>query len=112
MFEIISTHTNRTLIVQEFDLPEKMSYYDAVLECTKFPDGWRLPTMGELRMMFNMLYIKGKGNFNPVYYWSGDSFDELHAKAFAFSPGTGTLSKEVKLPIRLVKVKSEITDDK
>jgi len=54
------------------DLPEKKSWSQYKSLCLALRgDGWRAPTLIELRYMYE-LHILGVGNFLPVIYWSSD----------------------------------------
>ena len=75
MLEIISPITGERLQVAENDLDKQMNWFSAKKICAKLGNGWRLPTISELELMYKMLHKKGKGNFKNDIYWSntGDS---------------------------------------
>ena len=59
--------------VADADFPEKMTWYEAVEACEALGNGWRLPTVAELRGMNVYLHFFGKGNFRTDGgYWSSD----------------------------------------
>jgi hypothetical protein len=64
------------LEVAQYDFPERMKWDDARKNCESLGDGWRLPTMNEL----GILYIKKDviGNFtlddDLYYYWSSTGY--------------------------------------
>ena len=56
------------LEVAQFDFPQKMNWSDARKACAKLGDGWSLPTIMELRLLYqNQVKI---GGFSNSYYWS------------------------------------------
>lgn len=78
---VVSGNNLRAIEVKAFleiysqDLPEKMTYINAVKEVAKLGDGWRIPTLGELRLMYesrdNTFCVSGNGgSVFPDWYWS------------------------------------------
>lgn len=61
--------------VKDRDEPEKMTWHEAM---EKFPDkdGWRLPTIEELGLMY---INKDKLNMSIKYYWASSEYDNSHA---------------------------------
>jgi hypothetical protein len=59
------------------DFPSAMEWTDAKEACEALGDGWRLPTKGEL----NILYQNRKniGGFDIVNYWSSTEFAYMYA---------------------------------
>jgi hypothetical protein len=56
------------LEVAQFDFNEKMSYVDALGACERLGDGWKLPNIDELNILYqNMEQV---GNFEGERYWS------------------------------------------
>lgn len=58
-------------------------------------DDWYLPTINELILAYNNLYLKGLGNFSSTddikFYWScqefcGGGYENTHAHGFVFGP--------------------------
>ena len=70
MLEIISPITGERLQVAENDLEKKIDWFSANKKCAKLGNGWRLPTISELELMYKMFHKKGKGNFKNDIYWS------------------------------------------
>jgi hypothetical protein len=75
--EIISTITGETIKVALMDVFDdmyenggEMSWELANIACASLGPGWRLPTFGELSLMYEILHEKGKGNFKNAFYWS------------------------------------------
>ena len=61
-------------MVAENDFPETMPLDEAIEACADLGDGWRLPTMDELNLMFEN---KNKiGGFTSNGYWSSTEKDE------------------------------------
>jgi hypothetical protein len=38
-------------------------------------DGWRLPDIEELQLMYSILHTEGKGDFENDWYWSTSCFE-------------------------------------
>jgi hypothetical protein len=59
--------------IAEFDFPLTMNWNDAMKECEKLGNAWRLPDPEEL----NLIYInKDKiGNLEGEYYWTSKEFE-------------------------------------
>lgn len=56
------------LEVAQFDFPQKMNWSDARKACAKLGNGWSLPTITELSLLYqNQVKI---GGFSNSYYWS------------------------------------------
>jgi len=49
---------------------------------------WRLPTTGELELMYKNLKQKNLGGFGNTYYWSSRSISSISAYYFNFSNGS------------------------
>jgi hypothetical protein len=89
--------------VAEFDCPKIMSWDEAVIECSKLGEGWRLPTREELNEMYkNKSKIK---NFNFINYWSSvETPDKKYAYILDFGSGNPqAFSKKSTYKIRAVK---------
>ncbi len=50
-------------------------------------DGWRLPTIDELELIFHQLHIEGKGGFMHTIYWASSEFSSEAAWYFDFGKG-------------------------
>ena len=66
------------------DLGE-MTWYEAKEMCKDFGDGWRLPTIEELKKIYK--YKDFIGGFNDDYYWSSTEGDNGFVSAFHFRYG-------------------------
>jgi len=80
-------------------------------------DGWRLPSINELDLIFQRMHKIGNGNFRNDWYWSNDSFQvswdyevimgynfndgSTNAEAFTFGSRSHGLSEAY---VRLVRV--------
>jgi hypothetical protein len=70
----------------------KMTWVDANKACEKLGEGWRLPTIDELKKIYS---LKDKiGGFNNDYYWSITETEFTLALYFNFFNGTEKDSKE------------------
>ncbi len=47
-----------------------MYWHDAMKFCQNKKNGWRLPTLVELKAMYEDVHTQGKGNFKNEWYWS------------------------------------------
>jgi len=69
-----------TIEVAKKDFPKPMNWDDAKKACENLGNGWRLPSIEELKAMYEQLHKQGKGNFQNTWYWSssqdnsGDAF--------------------------------------
>jgi hypothetical protein len=114
---LINYESNEQLEIAPNDLDEKMSLDDARKSCESLGNGWRLPTMTELKIMHNELHLKGKGNFKKDVYWS-DYSTTINGYDYDFnnggSPYDPTISPDELLkkprwvrPVRSIKNKKE-----
>ena len=58
---------------------------DLYLTATK--SDWFLPSLGELKLMYNNLLEAGVGNFEGNYYWSSTEYNSLYAWIQTFVTG-------------------------
>jgi len=71
------TISGKTIQVAKEDFPEDMNWDDAMNACQNLGNGWRLPSIEELKVMCEQLHMKGEGNFKDKSYWSSsESFIE------------------------------------
>ena len=57
------------ILVAQNDFPAKMNWQNANLACKSLGEGWRLPTMLELELLYKKNII---GNFQDTQYWNSD----------------------------------------
>jgi hypothetical protein len=63
------------------------TWYTATLKM-KLYEGWRLPTIEELRAIYLQIHKRGKGNFNVnKFYWSIEEYDRDISWFFSFAGG-------------------------
>ncbi len=88
--------------IAQHDLPEKMSWFDAIEFCNNLGDGWRLPTNEELTMLYyNCDEI---GEFKLSDYWSSTEFNTNRAYYVGFRAGDfGRTEKDSKMKVRIVR---------
>jgi hypothetical protein len=85
--------------------PNGMNWFNApaYIHANK-KDEWRLPTVAELELMYNELYLKGLGNFQKANYWSSEPQSATFAYYFSFELGRSAYwGKTGYMKIRLVK---------
>ena len=92
------------LEVAQFDFPQKMNWSDARKACAKLGDGWSLPTIMELRLLYqNQVKI---GGFSNSYYWSSTETGVENAwrHNFGFGMSGFIADKGNKYFVRAVRV--------
>ena len=87
------------------DFLESFTWEDAKKACTDLGEGWRLPTIDELNILFLNFIRKNKiSNFENRVYWSSTAYTGSDAWVKDFNDGTqGASTKEVKYFVRPVK---------
>lgn len=102
--------------VFENDMPQKMSWIDARKSCQNNNENWRLPTVEELRLMYDFCQSNKNLILQKEDYWSGDLLlkyvsDEMiktiglaftFDMEFGISTPWGASVSEIKL-VRLVR---------
>jgi len=67
------------------------NWYDAPILAQGYQGGgfsdWRLPSKGELELMYKNLKQKGMGNFSDTFYWSSSEYVNNNAWGFNFRTG-------------------------
>jgi len=88
----------------EFDTP--VDWHQAQKKCADLGEGWRLPTISELKMIYKELYQQG--NFHSAIYWSGTATSSFRAWVFDFAYGTDDYGyfKDKKAYIVAIKSKN------
>ena len=88
--------------IAQYDLPEGMSWFEAIEFCNNLGDGWRLPTNEELKMLYyNCDEI---GEFKLSDYWSSSEFNINRAYYVGFRAGDfGRTEKDYKFKVRIVR---------
>jgi len=84
------------LEVAQNDFPRKMNWDDAKIDCKRLGIGWRLPTKGELNIIYQN---KSKiGDFENNFYWSSTESPWLeYAYLQDFQYGQKTYTFKVNL---------------
>ena len=70
-----------SLEVAQYDFPVEIDWHEAMNECTALGNGWRLPTIEELRLIFKNDHKIS--NFSGLIYWS--SSEKNYSDAFFFN---------------------------
>jgi len=82
------TIDGKTIQVAKEDFPNQMTWYYAMSACEKLGNGWRLPSIDELKGMHDQLHKRGKGNFRKDgLYWSSSEAMPSNAWYFYFEHG-------------------------
>ena len=69
-FVLSITKNSLKFEVSPLDLPDKMRWVNAFDVCSSLNNGWRSPTLDELKVMYTDLHVLGNGNFLNKMYWS------------------------------------------
>jgi len=77
----------KTIEVAKKDFPNEMNWDDAMAACQNLGNGWRLPSIEELKAIYKQLHTKGKGNFQNKWYWSSSENSDYNAWDFIFMHG-------------------------
>jgi hypothetical protein len=101
----VVTLSYKTILVSTKDLEQALSWYAANRAVAESGDGWRLPAFNELREIFRLLHLKGKGNFKDGHYWTSACENDTSAWSIDFSAGNKFLycSKDNAFYVRLVQ---------
>ena len=86
------------LLVAENDFPDDMNWDDAKAACTKLGNGWRLPNIKELKIIYNNQEKIGESSFKSSYYWSS-----IDTRYLFFGDGDWNTSYNQDLYVRAVK---------
>ena len=77
-----------TLREADEDFPKSMSWDNALAAVAALGDGkWRLPTMEELRAIYQQLYVQDEGSFKTAAYYTGVEVTAANAWAMNFEMG-------------------------
>jgi hypothetical protein len=88
MLEIIHPLTGEKLQVANNDFKQSENWCKALEACEKLGSGWRLPSIEELQVMYEVLHKKGKGNFKEDNrYWSSSEYSAASAWLIYFGFG-------------------------
>lgn len=90
------------------DAPEKLDWHEAqeyARESKAYgQNDWRLPTAGELNVMFNNRAAIGNFNADSGFYWSSSEVSSNFARSQRFSDGNqNTLNKDIGISVRCVR---------
>ena len=66
---------------------------------------WRLPSIGELKLMYDNLFLKELGGFSMGYYWSSTQLDKNNSYIlrFGYTSRTGNTGKTSFYSVRAVR---------
>lgn len=81
----------KKLEVAEFDFPIKLNWKDANEICLQMGNGWRLPEIDELTLIYHS--IDKVQNLKHDYYWSSTHNNNIYAGALFMSNGAGVLKE-------------------
>jgi CxxC motif-containing protein len=78
--------TEHKLQVAIEDLPESLSWDEAMLYCEKIGKGWRLPTRKEFYFIYKELHLKNVCPIQSDWYWTKerDGYRHFDENAFCF----------------------------
>lgn len=80
------------------DFPNLMTWPEALEACNNLGNDWRLPTILELKTIYELIHKKGVGNFLNHYdasndarfysfYWSCESYNKTYISGYMFDFG-------------------------
>lgn len=79
----------------------KMNWNEAIAKVKELGDGWRLPTLTELQLIWDSQH---KDLFQKEWYWSSSEFDSYAAWEFGFNAGnTNYYNKDYLNYVRAVR---------
>jgi hypothetical protein len=91
--------------IAQYNFENKMNWDDAKNACEKLGDGWRLPTISELKKLYESeIIMKSMDN---GYYWSSN--EEGKDNAFLFFKTNGdqySYTKSLNYHVRAVRIRS------
>lgn len=101
----LSEDLNEQLEIYPLDYEGIFDWQEAEDECQNLGQGWRLPTLTEMQLIYEQLFEKDLGGFQEKEYWCSNEENGNEALYFAFhsSGGHSSFSKIEKLKIRPVK---------
>jgi hypothetical protein len=106
MLKITNPFTGAEVQVANQDFSDTMTWAEAKRSCSELGSGWRLPTIEELKAMYEQLHKRGSGNFLAgEYYWSNREEGNNRAWYFYFFDGLAKhdLPKNYPMSVRAVR---------
>lgn len=98
-----------------YALPQNNKSQDwdgANIKTVEHGDGWRLPTIDELEVIYEQLHKNGDGCFDNTIYWSATEFNDTVAWYFDFKNGMdGTAIKKLAAKVIIIKEVSQTMVD-
>ncbi len=84
--------SNKTGKIASMDDEGPMTWKNAMTIHEKLGEGWRLPTLDELRLIYKNIGqgADNKGEFADELYWSATPFDDYQARLLRFSDGNAS----------------------
>lgn len=101
----LSVNSDEYLEVYPLDYENLFDWNEANTECQKLGDGWRLPTVDEMNLIYEQLFMKNIGHIKEKEYWCSNEDSDEEGLFFAFyaSGGYSSLQKNEKIKIRPVR---------
>jgi hypothetical protein len=108
MLEIEHPISGAKIILAKKDFPENMTWHEAQRACVGLGDGWRLPTIEEWQVIYE-LFIRNKlGDFKGSHYWCSNESGVYSAWLFIlpfldYKAETKELLKDAPMNVRAVR---------
>lgn len=106
MLKITNPETPKEIKIEPCDWPESLDWNQANEVIQELGGEMRLPTIKELKAMYEQLHQNGKGNFEAADYWSREEYDEENACYFSFDENDAydhVIDKSFPMCVRFVK---------
>jgi hypothetical protein len=82
----VSGEINLQVAIKDFENP--MTWESANIFCVDLGDGWRLPTIEEMKEINSTLKNSYSSKIQNKIYWSKEDIDISHARCFNFYNGS------------------------
>lgn len=111
LIDIVNKSKQNQLVfeIAPVELERKLNWNDAIEYCQSLGNGWRLPTIEELKEIYKNDRQKSSSDFNCGYYWSStvetdNTYNDANRIAYQhWIKGGGIASKGLKTQLLRVR---------